>query len=287
MSSNIWTRCAGSSEIRPLAAEPWRVVEAQHQISTRKLVDTDEEQAILEDVLERHKPPVPEAGRLHYLLFTSFRYPPLSRGSRFGSRGERGIWYGAESLRAAFAEVAYYRMLFLEGTQADLGSIDADLTAFTARVKTKRGVDLTAPPFDHWRAALASKTSYAATQPLGSAMREAAVEAFRYVSARDAEGGINVGVLRRSRLPRASRAAYTRGARSPAANGWSSPGATTSRSKGIALRASSFWCEARCRGRRPADRLRQRQLARTSFPGIAPVGSPSSKVTSPETIVAR
>ena len=77
MSSNIWTRCAGSSEIRPLAAEPWRVVEAQHQISTRKLVDTDEEQAILEDVLERHKPPAPEAGRLHYLLFTSFRYPPL------------------------------------------------------------------------------------------------------------------------------------------------------------------------------------------------------------------
>jgi len=195
VSSNIWTRCAGSSEIRPLAAEPWRVVEAQHQISTRKLVDTDEEQAILEDVLERHKPPAPEAGRLHYLLFTSFRYPPLSRGSRFGSRGERGIWYGAESLRAAFAEVAYYRMLFLEGTQADLGSIDADLTAFTARVKTKRGVDLTASPFDHWRAALASKTSYAATQPLGSAMREAAVEAFRYVSARDAEGGINIGVF--------------------------------------------------------------------------------------------
>src|SRR5438876_318428 len=124
-----------------------------------------------------------EAERLHYLRFTSFRYPPLRRGSRFGSRGERGIWYGAESLRAAFAEVAYYRMLFLEGTQADLGSIDADLTAFTARVKTKRGVDLTASPFDHWRAALASKTSYAATQPLGSAMREAAVEAFRYVSA--------------------------------------------------------------------------------------------------------
>src|SRR5439155_845331 len=158
VSSNIWTRCAGSSEIRPLAAEPWRVVEAQHQISTRKLVDTDEEQAILEDVLERHKPPAPEAGRLHYLLFTSFRYPPLRATRRGASTSE---------------------------------------------------------------------------------------------------------CLRRSRSPRASRAAYTRGARSPAATGWSSPGATTSRRKGIALRASSFWCEGCYRGRRPADRLRQRQLART------------------------
>jgi hypothetical protein len=183
-------RCAGSSEIRPLHAEPWRVVEAQHQISTRKLVDTDEEQAILEEVLERHKPPAPEAKRLHYLLFTSFRYPPLRHGSRFGSRRERGIWYGAESVRAALAEVAYYRLLFLE-----LGSIHADLTVFTARVKTARGIDLTAPPFDRWRAALASKTSYAATQPLGTAMRETGVEAFRYLSARDLEGGINVGVF--------------------------------------------------------------------------------------------
>src|SRR5690606_40733910 len=73
MSSSIWTRCAGASELRPLRLEPWRVVEAQHRVSTRKLVDTLEEQALLEDLIERAKPPDPTGGRLHYLLATPFR----------------------------------------------------------------------------------------------------------------------------------------------------------------------------------------------------------------------
>lgn len=195
MSSAIWTRCAGSSELRPLAAEPWRVVEAQHQISTRKLVDTDGEQAVLEDVLERAKPPRTEDEPLHYLLFTPFRYPPLRHGSRFGTHLERGIWYGSETLEAAFAEVAYYRLLFLEGTAADLGLVETDLTAFRARVRTSHGIDLAAAPFDRFRGSIASKTSYAATQPLGAAMREAGVEAFRFPSARDPAGGTNLGIF--------------------------------------------------------------------------------------------
>jgi hypothetical protein len=196
MSSSIWTRCAGSSELRPFVGEPWRVVEAQHQVSTRKLVDSDEEQTVLEEVLEAHKPPsVRDGARLHYLLSTPFRYPPLRHGSRFASRHERGIWYGSEEIRTAFAEVAYYRILFLEGTTADLGLLETDLSAFRARVKTSAGVDLAARPFDRWRSQLTSKTSYAATQPLGTAMREAGVEAFRYLSARDASGGVNVGVF--------------------------------------------------------------------------------------------
>jgi hypothetical protein len=69
------------------------------------------------------------------------------------------------------------------------------LTAFTARVRTARGVDLVAPPFDAYRRAIASPTSYASSQPLGTAMRGADVEAFRFPSARDAEEGINVGVF--------------------------------------------------------------------------------------------
>lgn len=194
MSSTIWTQSAGSSEIRPLAVDAWRVVEAQHLIATRKLVDSDAEQAVLEELLEAQKPPAPDT-QLHYLLFTPFRYPPLARGSRFGGRWERGLWYGAEELRSAFAEVAYYRLLFLEGTHADLGLVEADLTAFRAPVKTKRGIDLARAPFDRWRDALASPTSYAATQPLGTAMRDSGVEAFRYRSARDVEGGVNIGVF--------------------------------------------------------------------------------------------
>ena len=195
MSSSIWTRCAGDSELRPLNLSPWRVVEAQHQISTRKLVDSADEQVLLEEMIDRVKPPDVTRGRLHYLLFTPFRYPPLAHGSRFGGRHERGIWYGSLERRSAFAEVAYYRLLFLEGTRASLGTVTTGLTAFTARVRTTRGIDLVSPPFDAYRRVIASPTSYASTQPLGTAMRSAGVEAFRFPSARDADGGINVGVF--------------------------------------------------------------------------------------------
>jgi hypothetical protein len=195
MSSSIWTRCAGDSEIRSLHLSPWRVVEAQHQVSTRKLVDSAEEQVLLEEMIDRAKPADLTGGKLHYLLFTPFRYPPLTHGSRFGGRHERGLWYGSLDRRSAFAEVAYYRLLFLEGTHALLGTVTTPLTAFTARVRAPRGVDLVAPPFDAYRRAIASPTSYASSQPLGTAMRDAGVEAFRYPSARDSEGGVNVGVF--------------------------------------------------------------------------------------------
>ena len=195
MSSSIWTRCAGDSRLRPLHLSPWRVVEAQHQVSTRKLVESAEEQALLEELIDRVKPPDLTGGRLHYLLFTAFRYPPLAHGSRFGSRRERGIWYGSMERRAAFAEVAYYRFLFLEGSRASLGTVETSLTAFTARVSTARGIDLVAPPFDAHRRVISSPTSYASSQALGAAMRGAQVEAFTYPSARDKEGGINVGVF--------------------------------------------------------------------------------------------
>lgn len=195
MSSSIWTACAGGSELRRLAVDAWRVVEAQHQIATRKLVATDAEQQLLEELIEAVKPPEPTRGRLHYLLFTPFRYPPLRYGSRFGRRGERGIWYGSERLDTAFAEVAYYRLLFLEGTTADLGVVVTALTAFRIALKTDAGIDLTAPPFAAYESELADPTSYGSSQPLGSAMREAGVQAFRYRSARDAERGTNVGAF--------------------------------------------------------------------------------------------
>ena len=195
MSSSIWTRCAGGSEIRPLRLTPWRAVEAQHQVSTRKLVDSVEEQILLEELIERAKPPDVTRGRLHYLLSTPFRYPPLRYGSRFGTRQDRGIWYGSETRATAFAEVAYYRLLFLEGTRADLGVVTTQLTAFTVRARSARGVDLVAAPFGAHRRTIASPSRYAATQALGDAMRDAGVELFRYPSARDPAGGVNVGAF--------------------------------------------------------------------------------------------
>ena len=82
MSSNIWTLCAGDSELRQLQLVAWRAVEAQHQVSTRKLVDTAAEQELLEELIETAKPPDITGGRVHYLLSTPFRYPPLRHGSR-------------------------------------------------------------------------------------------------------------------------------------------------------------------------------------------------------------
>jgi len=195
MSSNIWTRCAGDSELRALRLAPWRVVEAQHQVSTRKLVDTMAEQALLEDLIESAKPIDVTRGRLHYLLSTPFRYPPLPHGSRFGTRRERGIWYGSETQRAAFAEVAYYRFVFLAGTRADLGAVSTQLTAFSVGIRSTRGVDLVSPPFAAYRKVIASPSDYAETQALGAAMRSSGVEVFRYPSARDPDDGINVGVF--------------------------------------------------------------------------------------------
>ena len=195
MSSSIWTRCAGASEITPLDLDPWRAVEAQHQVSTRKLVDSSAEQELLEELIDAVKPPPAAPARLHYLLATPFRYPPLRHGSRFGTRAERGIWYGSLELTTLFAEVSYYRLLFLDGTSAELGVVETELTAFRVALRTQRGIDLTKPPFSAHVSELASPTSYASTQALGADMRSHGVEAFAFRSARDAGGGTNVGAF--------------------------------------------------------------------------------------------
>jgi hypothetical protein len=164
-------------------------------VSTRKLVDSAEEQILLEELIDRAKPFDVTRGTLHYLLSTPFRYPPLRHGSRFATRHERGIWYGSETRATAFAEVAYYRFLFLEGTRADLGVVTTQLTAFTVSTRSMHGIDLVSSPFDAHRRAIASPVRYAATQALGADMRAAGVELFRYPSARDPEGGTNVGAF--------------------------------------------------------------------------------------------
>lgn len=198
MSSDIWTRCGASSELRPLLLRPCRAVEAQRVWSTRKLVDSWAEAELLEELLSRSERlafPSPEEEGLHELLSEPLRQPPLPHGSRFGKTTEMGLWYASESERTAFAEIAYYRLLFLAGTSADLGPVKVELVTFRVPVSSDRGIDLTRPPFDAWRQVLASKTDYAATQALGSAMRRDGVEVFRYVSARDVEGGVNVGLF--------------------------------------------------------------------------------------------
>ena len=196
MVDDLWQTLRAPRFVRPLRARPFRAVESQHLISSRKLVDSDDEQRVLEELIERNKPPhAAGTASLHYLLSTPFRYPPLPRGSRFGTRFERGIWYGSLEQRSTLAEIAYYRLLFVEGSSAVLAPLELELTLFRVRVKTRHGVDLTAPPFAAHESEVSSKNRYDGSQGLGRAMRNARVEAFRYRSARDAEGGVNLAVI--------------------------------------------------------------------------------------------
>jgi len=198
MSSSIWTQCAGTSEIRRLALRAVRVVEAQHHISTRRLVDDLEEQALLERLIDSVKPAVPQQiaeQSLHYLLSTPFRHAPLRRGTRLGTKNEPGIWYGSTSLHTAFCEVAYYRLLFLEGTLAPLTAVQVDLSAFWVKVESSSGVDLTAPPFARFAKRISSKTSYKSSQPLGAALRAEGVVVALFESARDPERGANMALF--------------------------------------------------------------------------------------------
>ena len=196
MSSSIWTRCGGRSNAGSYRRDAWRVVEAQHIVSTMKLVDTTAEQAELEALIEGHKPPLAdEVKPLHYLLATPFRYPPTRHGSRFRRRGDPGVWYGAETLATGFAEVAYYRMLFLEGTTAELEPITVELSAFAVLLKSARAIDLTRPPFLRHRARFASRTQYEEPQRLAAAMRDDGVELARYSSCRDRAWGECVAVF--------------------------------------------------------------------------------------------
>lgn len=201
MSQDIWTQCAPKFKFVTYEGKPWRVVEAQYVIATRKLVDSDEEQAILEDLIDAVKPPVPydeECKRFHYLLWTPFRYPPLERGSRLGTPDRRGIWYGSERIDTAFAEKAYYTFLFRSGSRAEFGVFEAAITVFRARVETAFCADLTRPPFKKHEDELASPMSYAVSQKVGSELRDRGTEAILFKSARCEDGGLNIAATKLS-----------------------------------------------------------------------------------------
>ena len=80
----MWTLPALASEATGWSGDLWRLVESQSAVATLKLVDTLDEQAILEAELEGSKPLVPASwAHLDYLLATPFRYAPYRTGSRF------------------------------------------------------------------------------------------------------------------------------------------------------------------------------------------------------------
>lgn len=187
---SIWTECDGVRFRTFFDLEPWRMVEAQHISSSRDLVESTEEHDLLETLLENSKPQI--AANKHYLIFTPFRYPPLAYGSRFGTTFEPSLWYGSINLYTALAEVAFYRLKFFDDTSADLEYIEIPMTAFKAYIQTEKGIDLTEPPFKKYQDKISNKLSYDYSQRLGTDMREAKIEAFIFISARDKTFGTNV-----------------------------------------------------------------------------------------------
>ncbi len=200
----LWDTCAGKQAMGHISGTLLRLVESQAQVATLTYVDTLEEQSLLESMLNAVKPAYPEDSEaLHYLLRTPFRYPPLPWGSRYGRVHEPSIFYGGGTLTTTLAESAYYRFVFwysMEGEPVK-DSLRSEHTLISADYGSDLGVRLQLPPFSQHTAMLMHPQDYAQTQLLGSAMRDAGVEAFEYPSARDIHHGICVGLFTPKAFP--------------------------------------------------------------------------------------
>lgn len=170
--------------VRRRQAKLWRGVEAQHLIATMRLVDSNAEQLVLETMLEASKPPKPPtAAGKHYLLFTPYRYRP-PQGTRFTRPAHTGIWYGAEQLHTACAEVAYWRWRFLTDNDALVDeALHTQHTFFQAQV-AGRCVDLTGVPWNASSAQWTHKRDYSECRALADSAKEKNVDWIRYPSVR-------------------------------------------------------------------------------------------------------
>ncbi|AYJ84985.1 RES domain-containing protein (plasmid) [Sphingomonas paeninsulae] len=185
------------ADFRPYRGKVWRLVEAQHRISTNRLAASAEEQALLESLVEDVKPTLPVAARgLHYLLSTPFRYGH-SRASRFRRAKERpGIFYGSEHVETAVAETAYWRLLFFSRSPGFVPpSTVVEHSAFTVPVAVDRALDLTCAPFDtqvaHWMDA----NEYSACQEFAASARTIDAQLIRYASVRQPDHHANIALL--------------------------------------------------------------------------------------------
>jgi hypothetical protein len=178
----------------------WRAVEAQHRVSTLRLVDNDvASHETLEDILEAAKPALPKsAERLHYLLATPFRYPS-PRGSRFRAPLDPGVFYGAVERRTACAELGYWRWRFLKASEGlrEIGA--AAHTLFQSGV-VGAAVDLTRAPLARRRKEWTDPDDYSATQKVARRAREARAELLLYESVRDPEHALCAAVFEASAL---------------------------------------------------------------------------------------
>jgi len=192
---NTWTPHAVSSEAFAWQGQVWRIVEAQHTASTMKLVDTLAEQDLLETLLESSKPkPRSEALGLHYLLATPFRYNPKRGGSRFRSEIDPGVFYGAQSIRTAAAELGYWRWRFVKDSVGLDQLNPLAHTVFSCDLACS-AVDLREEPFLKHQSTWLDSDQYVGTQHLARAARKSSIQSILYWSTRDPQPSWCIAIL--------------------------------------------------------------------------------------------
>ena len=206
MSSNISTPEELLSSRRRANGRTWRVVEAQHKVSTAKLTDTVADQRLLEELIDATKPAVPaECASLHFLLSTPFRYgAPYPRGSRFRRAGlTPGVFYASENVDTAIAELCFARLLFFaESPDTRWPNNAGEFTAFAVEYATERAIDLTLAPFDVRAHLWMDLTRYEHCQQLSDLARQSEINLIRYSSVRDPRHKSNTAILECSAFAR-------------------------------------------------------------------------------------
>jgi hypothetical protein len=178
-----WDRAWLQDTLASRAMLAWRGVEAQHVVSTMRLVDTPAEQDLLEQLLEQSKPALPPTATGHYLLTTPFRYSPV-HSSRFRTADTKGQWYGAESVVAACAEVAYWRRRFILDSVSLLSKDLLTEHTFFQGAIDGRAIDLMASPWNLAREMWTHDSDYTATHALATAAQAQGVQWLAYESVR-------------------------------------------------------------------------------------------------------
>lgn len=189
------------------------MVEAQHRASTSRITDSLEEQSLLEELIDEVKPPLPTNCRaLHFLRATPFRYRPSRPGSRFRRADQKeGVFYAAEAVETAIAEMAFYRLLFFaESPNTELPANPVEFTAFSVECETSRMVDLQQAPFSSDQPKWTDLSDYTACQAFADVARAAGIEIIRFKSVRDPGGGANLALLTPAAFPEAGRASDPR-----------------------------------------------------------------------------
>ena len=169
------------------------VVEAQHRVSTMKLVDALPKRT---SRIDPRRNETAGAGRVRAAAPALDAVPygapyptsALSPGGLTPASSTRQDEHGRR-------RDGFHRLLFFADSPATPWPKDAgDYTAFSTRFRARAGLDLARPPFDAERARWTHPTAYGPCQALADAARGASVDALRYPSARDT-AGVNVGLL--------------------------------------------------------------------------------------------